>query len=638
MKHLSGLDYAGGTHLGKIEYFKDGVPTRSLASLLGEDIKIRVSVPRTLAARSVYARYYSESGEELAVTELAWCDLSLGLDRYECKAPEEVSFVGLYFFEVLIDTPFGTYYVRKSADGIDFTRNPSASSRFQISVSDFRHPAPSKYYGGIIYHVFVDRFRRGGRSVRAEGSLYPEDWDNIPEFPEYPGAPLKNNTFFGGTLDGIREKLPYISSLGVTLIYLSPIFKSVSNHKYDTGDYMTVDEGFGSDEALRDLISAAKKYGIGIILDGVFNHTGADSKYFNRYASYDSLGAYQSKDSPYYSWYDFQSHPNEYTSWWGIEILPRINPNLPECAEYFVGDGGVISKYADMGIVGMRLDVADELPDSFIEKIKSSLTEHGAELLYGEVWEDASNKVAYGKRKTYYLGSELDGVMNYPLRRGIIAYLLHGRTDELRYALTDVIDNAPRRIRNMQMNLLGTHDTERILTLLAGKSPLGQSNATLRTLRLSREERRLAERRLMAAYTVLATLPGIPAIFYGDEAGLEGYHDPFNRMPYPWGKENGDLVHHYTDVGQLRRANAVYREGDFSLIHLDGELLIFARYEGDNAYLTLLNRTDSPIEVSVTGGSLPLLPTHIKRVRDTYVIDALTACVIKADRELQISF
>ena len=210
-----------------------------------------------------------------------------------------------------------------------------------------------------------------------------------------------------------------------------------------------------------------------------------------------------------------------------------------------------------MGIYGFRLDVADELSDDFIAKIKNRLTGKGESVLYGEVWEDASNKIAYDKRKKYYLGTELDGVMNYPVRVGIIDYLSGKGTDKLRYALTDVTANAPDRVLHTQMNLLGTHDTPRILTLLGGVSAEGKTNAQLSRIRMTAKARSKAIKRLKTAYTILATLPGIPAIFYGDEAGLEGYSDPFNRMPYPWGDESEELIAHYRKLGEIRSKNSV---------------------------------------------------------------------------------
>ena len=412
----------------------------------------------------------------------------------------------------------------------------------------------------------------------------------IPEYPSYPGAPLYNNMFYGGSLWGVIEKLDFIKSLGTTAIYLSPIFRAASNHKYDTANYMEVDPIFGGEEALKALIEAANEREIKIILDGVFNHTGSDSIYFNKYARYEELGAFQSTKSKYYDWYDFKSYPTKYSCWWGIDTLPRINPDKAECGEYFVGDGGVINKYSRMGIYGFRLDVADELSDSFIEKIKNRLSKNlGENILYGEVWEDASNKSSYGKRRRYYLGNELDGVMNYPVREGIIDFLTGKGREKLAYALTEVTNNAPSYILHNQMNLLGTHDTERIITVLADEDVTGRTNHQLARHRMQKNIKAMAKKRLMIAYTILSTIPGIPTIFYGDEAGLEGYRDPFNRMPYPWGNEENDLVAFYQKMGRIRAANPVYKAGDFTLLHIDDSRLVFSRCDEANKYVTVVN-------------------------------------------------
>jgi glycosidase len=584
---------------------------------------VEVKIPRAAGVCSMSLEIYSESLENKVFDNSDFRRRDDGASEiYRFTLPLSALGTGLYFIRLRASAFGEDMYSHRSGDGLCFSRSDSTSSYLQLTVYDYTSKTPEGILGGTIYHVFCDRFARGGKTELPEGRrLLLGEWTEIPEYPEYAGAPLKNNTFFGGTLYGVADRLDYIASLGATAIYLSPIFTSVSNHRYDTADYMSVDPMLGGDEALLHLIKEAEKRNIRIILDGVFNHTGADSIYFNRYSHFNSLGAYQSKESVYYPWYDFQNHPNEYTSWWGIEILPRINPDIPDCGDYFVGEDGVISKYSQMGVYGFRLDVADELSDSFIAKIKARLNERGENVLYGEVWEDASNKIAYGKRKKYYLGTELDGVMNYPLREGLIDYILHRSTEKLRYALTDVIDNAPERVMHTQMNLLGTHDTERILTVLSGEDTSHLSNAELLNKRLSCDARAESKKRLIAAATVLMTLPGIPAIFYGDEVGLEGYHDPFNRMPYPYGKEDFELLSHYRRLGALRRENTVYKNGEFKLSVLCDDYLIFTRYDGNKKYITVLNNSDAPIEVSascrvkalLSGGYLRthrLLPTE----------------------------
>ncbi|MBO7171270.1 MAG: hypothetical protein J6W28_08855, partial [Clostridia bacterium] len=232
-------------------------------------------------------------------------------DGYTCFLDTEKIAIGLYRCVLSFDTPFGKVY---ATGGNIFRFQRERTAVFQLTLSRYTHKEPVWLYGGTIYHVFVDRFFRGGNAPLKAGAAWIADWENgIPEYPPYPGAPLANNTFFGGDLYGVSQKLPYIASLGARAIYLSPIFRAASNHKYDTGDYMTVDSMFGGEEALKDLLIKAKEKGIGIILDGVFNHTGSDSIYFNREGNYSTVGAYQSPKSKYYSWYDFQNYPDKYT-------------------------------------------------------------------------------------------------------------------------------------------------------------------------------------------------------------------------------------------------------------------------------------------------------------------------------------
>lgn len=508
---------------------------------------------------------------------------------------------GLLFYDFCVSTKRGDLYSDRDAVGQRMRFLPSESGRpFQLTVTEFLYPEPRWLLGGVIYHAFVDRFAKGGRVPKREDAVYNPDWEGgIPQYPAYPGAPLQNNEFFGGTLWGIAEKIPYLASLGVRLVYLSPIFEAYSNHKYDTGNYRKIDAMFGGEAAFSHLIKAASSYGIRLLLDGVFNHTGDDSVYFNRYGRYESLGAYQSEKSPYYDWYRFSRYPDEYTAWWGISILPRIHPSESRsCREYFVGKEGVIAHYARCGIGGIRLDVVDELSDGFVADIRARLAENGqACILYGEVWEDASNKVAYGVRKSYYGGCELDGVMNYPLREGLIAYFRDGETDKLSYALSEVLPNMPKRVADLAMNLLGTHDTVRILTALAGEDPSGHSNGELALMRLSKEERSRGIRLLKTAYLALATLPGIPTVYYGDEVGLEGYADPLNRRPFPWHRMDKGLLEAYRQIGLLRRREGVYRRGEFCLLRLSEKHLIFSRFDRRRTLFTVINRSEETLNL-----------------------------------------
>lgn len=614
------------TERGRVIYLHDGKDIGSGAFDLNESSVFRVLLPRSAGVVSVLAEIYNESCREvLQICYGRLSDYNFTTDAFTVELDVKSLGVGLYFVRFVAETASGTMYGYFS-DGELYLSSSSTGRLHQMSVYSFESEQADEYLGGVIYHIFVDRFKKAGKVPKRKDAVMLEGWDGgTPEYPEYPGAHLENNTFFGGTLFGITEKLDYIKSLGVNLIYLSPIFEAYSNHKYDTGNYMKVDEMFGGEEALKELISEAKSRGIGIILDGVFNHTGSDSIYFNREGRYDTLGAYQSKESPYYEWYDFQSFPEKYTSWWGIKILPRIQPDKPACGDYIAGEGGVIEKYAKMGIAGIRLDVADELSDEFLTRIKSRLSKNlPHSILYGEVWEDGSNKIAYDKRKRYYLGSELDGVMNYPYRVGILSYLRSGDIAPLKYALTEVTFNAPKRVRDMQMNLLGTHDTERLITTLAGKPSDGVPNKILANTFLTEGEREVGVALVKMAYCALATLPGIPAIFYGDEVGLEGYHDPFNRRPFPWEHMDKELLSHYRKIGKIRREWELYRDGDFKLIELAKERLIFSRAKDGVCNITVLNNSKSPLKVEFTHRERELISG---KEHKTHLIGAL-GCAI----------
>ena len=619
--------------LGKLIYRHNGKDNNSGAFLFNEVCTIKLCVPGILGATNSNLLLYNENQTRVLFEASAeWCDFIDGYDIFTFDISTANLGEGLYFYRVVFSTTFGDIFCYPEYGGIRFSKE-CPEKLFQFSVSNFKYPLPNELLGGIIYHIFVDRFSRGGEVLVKEGALLVDDWsEGVPEYPEYPGAYMKNNTFWGGTLYGVISKLDYISSLGVTAIYLSPIFDSPSNHKYDTSDYLTVDSMFGGIKALNNLIEEARRRNIGIILDGVFNHTGSDSIYFNREGRFKSIGAYQSKSSPYYSWYDFSEYPNKYTSWWDIDILPRINTQIDECCNYFVGEGGVIDYYSSLGILGFRLDVADELSDEFIKKIKACLARNvDAPVLYGEVWEDASNKIAYGIRKRYFLGGELDGVMNYPLRRGIINFLKNGATEEIRYALTDVINNAPERIANMQMNFLGTHDTERILTALIADD-IALPNSEKRVKRMSDDDMLLALTRLKLAFAILMTLPGVPSIFYGDEAGLEGYSDPFNRMPYPWGSENEDLLSYVKTLGKIRRDNFVYRSGIFKLLHLSSERLIFSRCDDDSVLITFINNSAKDFEITFDEEFHSVLFERKHPENDKCTVKAYTAEIINVTR------
>lgn len=272
-----------------------------------------------------------------------------------------------------------------------------------------------------MYQIFPDRFCRSGEkheNVPTDRIIH-ENWEDTPFFRPDERGIIRNNDYFAGDFKGIESKLPYLQSLGVTCIYLNPVFESHENHRYSTACYEHIDPMLGTDEDFEHLCKQAKTYGIDIILDGVFSHTGADSIYFNKFGRYgDHEGAYRDPDSKYKNWYFFSRYPFDYESWWGITTLPNVNENNPDYTEYICGENGILQRWIDKGARGWRLDVADELPDEFLDNLNKAVKAKGNDkVIYGEVWEDASNKESYGVRRRYLIGGQLDSVMNYPSRK-----------------------------------------------------------------------------------------------------------------------------------------------------------------------------------------------------------------------------
>ncbi|OGO90691.1 MAG: hypothetical protein A2Y17_03095 [Clostridiales bacterium GWF2_38_85] len=471
---------------------------------------------------------------------------------------------------------------------------------------------------GIVYHIFIDRFSRGGCISKRTDAVYFDDWYNTePEFGEYPGDYIPNNSFFGGTIYGIIEKLDYIKSLGTSCIYLSPVFESYSNHKYDTGDYMKVDEGFGGDKALKKLIDKAKEKDISIILDCAFNHTGDDSVYFNKYGKYSSLGAYQSQESPYYSWYNFREYPDVYDCWWGVKILPKTVRT--ETFKNFICNN-VLPKYFDMGITGIRLDVTDELEDELLGEINSTVKKYNG-VIIGEVWEDASNKIAYGNRKKYFLGNELDGVTNYPLREGIINFILTKNNTQLIDTINTLELHYPDHCLYNSLNFLGSHDTNRIITILSGISGEGIKGSELTNLKLTLNERSQAKNLLKFAFLLLLTMKGTPCIYYGDEIGMEGYRDPFNRRPYPWGKEDNDILEWTKTLCKLRNTEKI--SGAISFIETRLECIA---YQINKNFICVVNLSENDEIINLDGYYSDLITEKI--YKDNYVIIKSNSCIL----------
>lgn len=545
-------------------------------------IGIRISSKLGIKKATLILHKDSDGFEKNFPLSLVWSES--GYDRYECGITAETADLYWYFFKC--DTASEYMFAEKSGDGAKFCEN--VSMPWQLTVYDNNYTTPEWIKGGLFYHIFVDRFKKAANLRPAAGAIARTDWGGIPNYLPDENGEIKNNDFFGGDLDGVIEKLPYLSELGVTCIYLSPVFEASSNHKYDTADYSSIDPGFGDDETFERLCSEAAALGIHLICDGVFNHTGDDSIYFDRYARYGNNGAFCTKHSPFYSWYTFLKWPEEYESWWGVKTLPRIRWGDGSFREYILGKNGVLKKWMDLGCSGWRLDVADELSEGFIRSLRICAKEHSSDkLIIGEVWEDASNKISYSERRAYLLGAELDCVMNYPLRNGIIDYFLSGDANKLREVVESLCENYPSPSLHCLMNILGTHDTERILTVLGGKTYYTREERA--HAKLSDGAYVSAKESLFLATLLQFTLPGVPCVFYGDEAGMQGYEDPFCRTCFPWGNEDTELTEWYKTLARLRLDNDVFCDGSFRSITSENGVFAFERRKGKKVVRIAVN-------------------------------------------------
>jgi len=465
---------------------------------------------------------------------------------------------GLYWYAFCLHIEGERRYI-----GVDGGLEP-----FQLLCYDPAFNTPDWLPGGVIYHVFVDRFARDSDTPLPPHAI-ARDWGDTPIYAPNELGIVENRDFWGGNLPGITAKLPYLQSLGVTLLYLSPIFKASSNHKYDTGDYLQIDPSFGTREDFRQLIKQAKADGMRVMLDGVFNHTGSDAPYFQAAAA--------DKNSPYYPWYTFRTWPDDYECWWDVRILPAIAKHRTGFWDLIAGEGGVLDTWMDEGVAAWRLDVADELADDFLAAIRARVRAKDPQgLVLGEVWEDASNKISYDRRRPYLQGGQLDSVMNYPLRDAIIHALYIADPTPIAKCMETLADHYPPQVLHSLMNLLGTHDTPRILTELGDGALHGHPKHEQANARLTPEQHAEGKAKLMLAATLAYTLPGVPSVYYGDEAGMQGCADPFNRRGYPWGHEDQVLLTHYRHLSRLR-AHPALAKGDYKTTYCQNGLYAFTR-------------------------------------------------------------
>ncbi len=560
------------------------------------EVIFRIVMPRNFSVSGAYLAIREEFSQEKQLLPMQWESMQGEAEewwRIEFT-PEKA---GLYFYHFEYDTPFGRSVILLNKEGYGILNTPGRD--WQLTVYEKGFSTPDKFKGGIIYQIFPDRFAFSGKEKKdiPQYRVLRNDRENEPYWrPDEKGITL-NNDFFCGDLEGIREKLDYLKELNVSCIYLNPIFKAHSNHRYDTGDYMTIDPLLGDEKDFADLCSSAKEKGISIILDGVFSHTGDDSVYFNKYYNYDSVGAYQSKNSPYYNWYKFRSFPDDYECWWGINILPEVMEENEDFLQFITGENGVLRKWMKLGADGWRLDVADELPDIFLDRLREAVKkEKDDAFILGEVWEDASNKVSYSVRRRYLLGKQLDSVMNYPFAEATIRFARTGDTSSFSETIMTVLENYPKEVVDVLMNHIGSHDTMRIINALAGESLVNKSRDWQSGRKLSDSDYKKGIELVKLASTVQYTLPGIPSVYYGDEIGMQGYADPFNRGCFIEEKAEKSLLEHYRKLGQIRSCESCFKDGDFRFISCERACIAYVRSDENSEILTIANRNETEIE------------------------------------------
>ena len=546
--------------------------------------RITIHIPKDCGARNCSLVIEKENGCGYARFTMNRDGEGDCYEFFTCKFA--LAETGLYYYKFRIDAESGTFFLYR--EGYDRT-NMEEGDMWQLSCIPRDFTTPEHLSGSLMYQIFPDRFRREG-TCDLVGKLEPyfihENTADIPCYRPDENGEVKNCDFFGGNLRGIEAGLGYLKEMGVGIIYLNPIFKAWSNHRYDTCDYMKIDELLGTEEDFISLCRAAHAKGIKVILDGVFSHTGSRSRYFDSAGEFGN-GAFTDPASPYRAWYEFTEYPDQYTCWWGVRTLPCVDERNPDYMDFIIdGEDSVIAHWLRAGADGFRLDVADELPDDFIARLRRRMKEIRPDsLLIGEVWEDASNKVSYGVRRTYFVNGELDSVMNYPFRNAIIDYVT-GADDGtgLRNTVMSVAENYPPQVINLLMNMLSTHDTPRILSLLSPESP--PSDRDERAVYLMNErDRRAAEERLFTAAFLQFVLPGMPCIFYGDEIGTEGYEDPFCRKFFDWDRTaENPILEFAKNLSRIRRSEQALKTGDVR-VTCDGHGRVFIERTAGNARL-----------------------------------------------------
>ncbi len=574
----------------------------------GDTLRLKLLLHNDARVHNAYLKLRNDNSENIRELRMQPGGRLEDYRFYECEITLSE---GLYWYQFRYTSDYGEFCVTKTETSLGIVSG--GGDWWQQTVYCRDYTTPDWLDGGIIYQIFPDRFYNSGTEKKnvPEDRYICTDWYKQPEYRQINEKCTLGNDYYGGDFKGIEQKLPYLEKLGVTCIYLNPIFEAHSNHRYNTADYLRVDPSLGTEEDLVSLIKSAKKRGIYILLDGVFSHTGDDSRYFNSKHRYDTVGADNSPDSYYRSWYKFGNYPTGYACWWGVPSLPETEENDLSFSSFITGENGVIRYWLKKGIRGWRLDVADELPDEFLDKIRLAVKAEGEDnYLLGEVWEDATNKISYGSRRRFLRGRQLDSVMNYPFANAVTDYVKGGSAEKLLNTVLNILENYPPQAVKLLMNHIGTHDTARAITVLGAHDGYVGDRKWQSERVLSVEEYNRGVGLLKLAAVLQFTLPGVPSIYYGDEAGLTGYGDPFCRAAYPWGRENIELLSFYRALGALRRSSPAFASGEFVPIRAESGVFAFLRKRGGSTAFIAVNSGD--------GTAVTDLPPELKDIKTAF--------------------
>ncbi|MGG1676129.1 alpha-amylase family glycosyl hydrolase [Neobacillus sp. NRS-1170] len=634
----------------------------------GQPFTLRISAKKgDLTRASLYVKNYNTGTTKvLSMKNVGWADTKDkgAIEFWEATFTPANKGVHGYKF-IVGDQDTTAEYGEDTQEGHTGKAEDKNAGLFQLTVFDPGYQTPDWMKEAVVYQIFPDRFYNGNKAndhlkdkVGARGSQpieHPASWSSLPDNPyeqgtdSYTGDGEFSNDFFGGDIEGIKEKLDYLQSLGVNTLYLNPIAIAPSNHKYDATDYKQMDPMFGSEKEFEDFAKELSKRNMHLILDGVFNHVSDDSIYFDRYNKYKTVGAYEywsriydlmnkeklsetaakskAKEqliaegqtfSPYgfENWFKIENIkvPNEkvngvstgehykYEGWWGYDSLPVFESvngtkvdhpselNNTSLSNYLMYEKDSVGKiWINRGSSGWRLDVANEVDSSFWQEFRKQMkskTMTGA----GKTLKEGEQPLILGEiwddASKYFLGDQYDSVMNYRFRGAILDYLKNGNAVNAQNALMAVQEDYPKEAFYALMNLMGSHDTARAIFLLGNGTDT--YNRAEQDPKYNYTE---GVKRLKLASILQMGYPGAPTIYYGDEAGQTGSKDPDDRRTYPWGNENKDLIAHYQKIGQIRKENAdLFANGDLHHVYAKDDVLAYVRTKGSKSGLVIVNR------------------------------------------------